>query len=238
MVLTSHLTIYEIAGIVGVLLHLIPYAVLQMGLISGRGYLYPAVKIAAALCVMASLGQHFNGSSMLIQVSFLVISLVGIGRLFYGEKLRRYSVEEKAFIQNALPEIDMELAAEIVKMGTWSEASAGTVLAREGKMVRDLVYILDGEADVSLNGIKITTLPKERLCGEFTCMEGAPATATVVLNRPSRIMRLNATKLRIKAKSFPDLKCQLEHIIRSEMVQKFANLNDRAFLDKSLEAEA
>ena len=225
MVFTSSLTIYEIAGIVGVLLHLGPYAVLQMGLMSGRGYLYPSLKALATLFVLVSLSQQFNASSVFIQLSFLAISILGIGRLFYLRQLRRYSEEERTFIQNALPGVDQELAGSLARMGVWSYAPAGTVLAQEGSKTTDFVYITDGEAEVSLNDIKIATIYSHSISGEVTCLEGAPATATVTLTKPCRIFRIKAEKLRAKARMVPDLKSQLQHCIRSGMTRKFATLN-------------
>ena len=231
------LTLFDVAGIMGVMLYLGSYAVLQLGFISGRGYVYPALNAGAASCVMISLIQDFNLSSLLIQISFIAISVYGISRLFVARNLRGYTVDQEAFMEYALPTIDREFSGELAKMGVWAQAPAGTIVTVEGRKVRDLVYIADGKAEVSLNNIPIATIHERSLLGEVTCMDGDPATATVTLTRPSRIMRINAEKLRAVLRAKPEMRSQLENSIKSDMASKLAHLNREVMITKAIGLE-
>ena len=231
------LTLFDVAGIAGVMLYLGSYAVLQLGFISGRGYIYPALNAGAASCVMVSLIQDFNLSSLLIQISFIAISVYGISRLFVARNLRGYTVDQEAFMEYALPTIDREFSGELAKMGVWAQAPAGTIVTVEGRKVRDLVYIADGKAEVSLNNIPIATIHERSLLGEVTCMDGDPATATVTLTRPSRIMRINAEKLRAVLRAKPEMRSQLENSIKSDMASKLAHLNREVMITKAMGLE-
>ena len=229
----STLTPFDIAGIAGVLLYLGAYAVLQLGMISGRGYLYPSLNAGAASCVMISLIQDFNLSSLLIQISFIAISVFGMSRLFFARNLRGYTVDQEAFMEYALPTIDREFSGVLAKMGVWEQAKAGTILTSEGRIVRDLIYIADGKARVTLNDIQIATIHERSLLGEVTCLEGDPATATVTLTHPSRIMRINAEKLRAMLRANPEMRSQLENSIKSGMASKLAQLNREVMISKA-----
>ena len=86
--------ILEIAGLTGVAFYLGSYAALQIGLIRGNGYLYPILNGVAASLVLAGLMKDFNLSSAIIQGSWIVISIIGITRLFYIRNSIRFTADE------------------------------------------------------------------------------------------------------------------------------------------------
>ncbi|MEL7542647.1 MAG: hypothetical protein AAGJ70_02610 [Pseudomonadota bacterium] len=67
-------------GLVGFALYMGSYFLLQIGRVDGNGLAYALANLAAASCVLVSLGEHFNLPSVLIQLSWIAISLVGIAR--------------------------------------------------------------------------------------------------------------------------------------------------------------
>ena len=73
-------SILDVAGIAGVGFYLGSYTALQLGMLRGDGYAYAILNAAAAALVLLSLKEAFNLSSAVIQVSWIVISLVGITR--------------------------------------------------------------------------------------------------------------------------------------------------------------
>lgn len=73
-------------GLVGFALYMGSYFALQIGRIDGNGLTYAIANLAAASCVLVSLGEHFNLPSMLIQISWIGISLVGIARQLFATR--------------------------------------------------------------------------------------------------------------------------------------------------------
>ena len=71
----------EISGVAGFVFYMLSYGLLQIGRISGQGYCYPLMNMAAASLVLISLTHQFNLASVLIQLSWIVISLIGLCRL-------------------------------------------------------------------------------------------------------------------------------------------------------------
>lgn len=76
----SAFSILDLAGIAGVGFYLDSYAALQFGMLRGDGYAYACLNAIAAAFVLLSLQEAFNLSSAVIQVSWILISLVGITR--------------------------------------------------------------------------------------------------------------------------------------------------------------
>lgn len=72
--------VLEAVGVAGVAIYLGSYALLNAGRIDSSGYAYALMNMIAACLVLVSLSVSFNLSSTLIQISWILISLYGIGR--------------------------------------------------------------------------------------------------------------------------------------------------------------
>ena len=67
-------------GLMGFALYMASYFLLQIGRIDGNGLVYCVLNLAAASFVLVSLTQHYNFPSLLIQMSWIAISAVGVVR--------------------------------------------------------------------------------------------------------------------------------------------------------------
>ena len=83
------LQMHNVIGVIGTLAYLVSYFLLQMGTIRAESYTYCLVNMAAASLVMISLMRDFNLASSLIQISWIVISVLGIFRLAKLSRQRR-----------------------------------------------------------------------------------------------------------------------------------------------------
>lgn len=66
---------------------------------------------------------------------------------------------------------------------------AGTTLSTQGSNIKQLVFILDGEIEVSRDGVSIATLTRGDVLGEITALDIAQVqTATAVTLTDSRVL--------------------------------------------------
>ena len=72
--------LHDFLGNVGVLAVLVAYLLLQLGRMSPMGIPYGLLNAVGALLILYSLSYDFNLSAVLIEVSWLAISLFGIWR--------------------------------------------------------------------------------------------------------------------------------------------------------------
>ncbi|MEL7151675.1 MAG: hypothetical protein AAGK71_13125 [Pseudomonadota bacterium] len=81
-------------GLLGVALYLGSYAALQTGWLRADQEAYALLNIAAAACVLLELQRNYNLPSVLIQVSWILISIVGLLRIRTRKRRARPIVPE------------------------------------------------------------------------------------------------------------------------------------------------
>ena len=77
---------FDIVGIVGVLLMVIAYLLLQLEKLSGTSVSYLLLNAVGAIMVMISLLFEFNLSAFLMEAFWLLISLYGLSKTLIGRR--------------------------------------------------------------------------------------------------------------------------------------------------------
>lgn len=217
----------EIAGAAGVGLYLASYAALQFGFIRGQSYSYPILNMFAAGFVLISLAQSFNMASAVIQTCWIVISAIGIVRIFLLSRSIRFTEEERVFLDHKMPSVPTHLARRFLDSGVWCDLEAGAELTHEGMPVERLVYLADGEATVTADGRVVGQVGSDSLIGEITSVTGEPATASATLSRPSRCFCIDALQLRVLMRKHAPIQSAIERLVATEMQKKIVALNRR-----------
>lgn len=183
-------TIWSASGLLGVVLYLGAYGALQFGLLRGSSVTYTVMNMFAAAFVMVSLVEAFNFSSLLIQISWITLSVIGLARMAWMRSRTRFSDEESAFLSAHFSTLPPHVAHKFLRLGRWQTISAGTVLTRQGAPVHELVYIASGTAEVRAHGAKVAEIGATALIGEMTIMHGGDATADVEITAQAHIFTL------------------------------------------------
>jgi len=72
------LQLFEILGVMGFALYVFNYTMLTLRFVSGNSIRYFVVNLTAASLVLSGLSVSFNLAAAMIQVFFIVMSLLGI----------------------------------------------------------------------------------------------------------------------------------------------------------------
>ena len=207
--MTSTLDIIDIAGYLGVLLYLASYAALQVGLIRGSGVTYVLMNLIAAMSVLVSLTGDWNAASAMIQVFWIAISVIGLGRMIWLRRGVQLTEDERQFVEMAFPNLPRHDAQRLVRAGHWVEAAPGHVLLTEGEPVQSLYYLVSGAAEAKVGSQSIGTAIG--MIGEINIQNGGPATATIEIVDTARLFVLSGKTLRALMRDDPDLARYLEN---------------------------
>jgi len=80
------LQIHDAVGVLGVLLIVTAYLLLQLEKVDPRDLVYSLVNAFGAALVLSSLCFRFNASAFLVEAFWLLISFVGIGKWFASRR--------------------------------------------------------------------------------------------------------------------------------------------------------
>lgn len=223
------------AGILGVIVYLGAYFALQIGWIRGQSFIYPSLNLVAAALVLTSLITNFNLASAIIQISFILISLIGLVRMALGSFLVRFSDEEKHFLSSKFPSLRGQRARQFLDAGTWRNLQPGTILTQEGTPSKMVSYVASGSVDISSGEQLLYKYSSDILVGEISCLAGAPSTATAIVTKRTRVFCIGSEKLRRMVARDAELRLNVEagfsRDIRQKIIRK--NATFREFIEAS-----
>lgn len=210
----------DLLGLLGVTLYVGAYFAFQVGLMRGDGYAFPALNLVASLSILASLWAEFNPYSTSVELAWAVISIIGITRLYIVRNHIRLTPEQAAAVQVLAPGLTNDLARRLLRMGRFEDAAPGLPLAQEGAPLTDLTLLLSGHARVERGGQTVATVRAGGLVGEMTYATGAAATASVTVDAPSRLFRLDCTALRAFLARNPEIASRMEMAVTGDLRAK------------------
>jgi CRP-like cAMP-binding protein len=209
-------------GVIGLLLYVGSYFALQLGLIRGDGWLFPALNLAAALSLILSLIEAFNPFAMAVQVAWTVISIIGLVRLYLVYRYLRFTDEERGAVARLVPGLSKDRARRLLAQGVWTDAAPGRVLAREGEPVGYLYYQAEGVCRIEIDGTAVASIGAGGLVGEMTFHTGAPATATVTVAAPARLLVFERRAFQSFLGRNEDIRAAIEQSVAGDLRRKLA----------------
>jgi hypothetical protein len=119
--------------------------------------------------------------------------------------------------------------ARLITSGTWRDLEPGAVLTEQGKPVPELVLLCDGSAIVDVHGSTVAHLRGGAFVGEMAFVSGNPASATVVVEQPTRAFIFDMARLRKLVEADDLVAVAIHRVIGRDLAKK---------LQKKDEAEA
>lgn len=221
------MSVYQIAGYLGVAFYIGSYAALQFGLISGRGYLYAFLNLIGASLVLASLAEAYNLASAIIQVTWITISIVGLVRAYLLHQIIRFSEQERMILARIAPGLSKPNGRALLSLGAWVDGAHDTELTVQGEAISHMYWIRSGQVAVWAGGQRVAELGAGAVLGEATALTGAAATATVKVDQAASYFCIPATALRDLAKKNAEIRAELQQRFSAEMRDKLEQSNMR-----------
>jgi hypothetical protein len=86
--------LFDLAGLIGVLLIIVAYLLLQLDKLPSSLPSYSLLNAAGALLIIVSLVFKFNLSAFIVEVFWLLISLLGLWRSLSARKVSRRAEQQ------------------------------------------------------------------------------------------------------------------------------------------------
>lgn len=214
----------EFIAILGVILTLGAFAGVQLGLLSPKGYGFSGLNLGGASLILLWAAAQALTWGAFAALAWATASGIGLRRA-HTDRQYRFSSEELALLAETLPGLGPSSARQLLDAGRWEDAAAGLELSEEGRVIGKLFYISEGSALVQVGGRPVARIESGEFVGELSCLTGRPASATVRLERASRIFSVDASVLRAMSEAKAELRIQLLESMSRDVGQKLRRSN-------------
>lgn len=161
-------TLYSTLGLIGAGIYLFTYGALQLGFLRGSSITYPVLNMCAAMLVLIGLTEAFNLSSAIVQVSWVVLSLVGLSRHALLYLRSRFNEEETALLAAHFPSLPPVAARQFLRLGKWLDVETDHELTKQGKRSARFSTFPSGRPKC------LPPAPKSRCCARATWWARSP----------------------------------------------------------------
>jgi CRP-like cAMP-binding protein len=117
-----------------------------------------------------------------------------------GHTVHPHQPDQKAFLKPIVGDLDKAQIAQLLRTAEWRSVETGEVLTVEGDPVKELTFICEGRSEVTVRGQVVAHVAGGAFVGDVSFTTGVPATATVVIDEPSRLLTFDQEKLKALCK--------------------------------------
>lgn len=219
------LPLHTFAGLLGTATMVAAYLALQLGKLHGQGYYYAGLNAVGASLILFSLSDAFNLSSAVMQVIWITISIIGIVRYYILTRNSALGEEERAFVEATVPGLGSIEARRLMDLASWCHGEVGAHLTEQGERNDHIYYLLNGKADVRVDGAVVATLGAHTFVGDMALINDGNATATVALTEPSRYLAFSVGALNRLINRDEEVRRHVKAALSGHVVDKLLRTN-------------
>jgi CRP-like cAMP-binding protein len=168
----------------------------------------------------------FDPVGVFWESAFVLTNLAQIALLAYRNRLARFTAEERAFYEIAVPELEPTQARRLIGLGRWRDCEPGGVLTRSGEAVADLVFLTEGAVDIEVDGHVVAECSAGSFVGEISVSTGGPASATATVREKVRCLAFDGAVVRREFDRGTDVGRALEAAFRQGLREKLVRTNE------------
>jgi hypothetical protein len=154
------------------------------------------------------------------QSGFLVVHVYRVTMLIRERRPVPLTMDEERAQTLVFRSLSTREVARICRAGVWHTAQAGDVLCEQGVKLARLMLLIDGAADVLVDGRRVAGLVPGRFVGEMAFLTGEPTSASVRAEGAARYLAWDHEALRAFLSKNRGLNDVLQRTLGSDLAIK------------------
>jgi CRP-like cAMP-binding protein len=168
-------------------------------------------------------------------VMFIAINAYQLFWLMLEKLNLRLPEKEAPLLREALSGLDDAQISRLLKAAEWKDFQHGEVLTRQDAPVDALYFMCSGRANVEVNKTLVTYLEKGAFIGEIAYLTGNPATATVIIDENSRVLKFSKMRMAKVTAADPQINGIIYQLLGRDLAMKMRRANTRRVLQEESE---
>jgi CRP-like cAMP-binding protein len=190
--------------------------------------------VAVAGLVLEVAYFRFAGGNLQVGIFwdlvFIAINLFHLILLTRDRLMLRLPVEDAALLRESLSGLDDSQIARLLKAADWKDCQPGEIITRQDAPLDALFFLCRGRANVEVNGSFVTYLEKGSFIGEIAYLTGNPATATVTIEEPSRLLSFSKMRMAKVVAADEQISGIIYQLLGRDLAMKMRRTNTRKVL--------
>ena len=219
---------FSLADLTGTL----SYAVIALSYLMTRIFW---LRVAAVIGLFLEIAYfRLSGGDLKIGIGwaliFIGINLYQLIWLIRERAKLRLPEKEAPLLREALAGLDDGQIARLLTAADWKDAAPGDLLTKQDAAVDSLYFLCSGRASVVVNGSFVTYLEKGAFVGEIAYLTNNLATATVVIDEPSRILAFSKLRMAKVTAADEQISGIIYQLLGRDLAMKMRRSNRRGAL--------
>ena len=163
-------------------------------------------------------------------ILFILINAYALFWLIRDRLNLRLPEKEGPLLREALSGLDDAQISRLLKAADWQDCNPGDILTSQDAPVDALYFMCSGRANVEVNKSLVTYLEKGSFIGEIAYLTGNPATATVVIDEPSRVLKFSKMRMAKVIAADDQINGIIYQLLGRDLAMKMRRSNTRRVL--------
>jgi CRP-like cAMP-binding protein len=151
---------------------------------------------------------------------FALVNAVMLVVLWFKQSQLKFSDEEKLLYQTYFSSMSPFEYTKLIRIAKWTTCTKGYKLTEQAKVVSNLTFIYDGNADVIADGKKVIEVKTGSFVGEISFKLQQPANATVEAQKNTRVVQWPQGDLSELIAKNPGMRNCVEALISIDLAKK------------------
>ena len=156
---------------------------------------------------------------------FIAINLVHLLRLTRERMRVRLADDDHDLLRTLFDGLDDAQIGMLLSSASWHKAPVGEQLTVEGVPVSALMLIAAGQVSVDVGDQTIARMGPGSFIGEMAFLTGGTASATVTATHPTRVMKIDQTRLKTLLVIDSQIAAVLHRLLGADLAQKLRTRN-------------
>jgi hypothetical protein len=159
---------------------------------------------------------------------FIAINLFHLIRLTRERLRMRLAAGDRDLLRTLFDGLDDAQIGMLLSSASWHEAKVGEQLTVEGSPVVALMLIAAGQVSVAVGDTVVARVGPNSFVGEMAFLTGGNASATVTVTQPTRVMRIEHSRLKTLLVVDNQIASVLHRLLGADLAQKLRVRNEAA----------
>jgi cAMP-binding proteins - catabolite gene activator and regulatory subunit of cAMP-dependent protein kinases len=155
-------------------------------------------------------------------ILFMIINLVQIAIIIKERSGIHFTEEEKELHDTLFKHFAPFEFMKLMRIGKWSQAKKGQVLAVEKQPIDSVMLIYNGRVSVESKGEEVAQLKDGNFIGEMSFITGGVATATVRALERTRYLSWSKSDIEQLLKRNPSMRSPMQGALSTDLSKKLA----------------